>query len=138
MRLKYVLTCVCCFSRWAWLIPLVDKSAERVAKALLRIFCECASFPTVLRSDNAAEFVGDVFKCLNKLLAIKHITGSSYHPQSQGAVESMHKTLNQYGRGILQGDEDKWEDALVYATMILRSAPMACLAGRSPYKWSRG
>ena len=92
-----------------WLVPIPDKTAERVAKALLRIFCECASFPTVLRSDNAAEFIGDVVKHLNKMLAIKHITGSSYHPQSQGAVESMHKTLNQYVRGILQGDAEKWE-----------------------------
>ena len=80
---KYVMTCVCCFSRWPWLVPVSDKSAETIAKSLLRIFCECASFPTVLRSDNAAEFVGEVVKSINKQLAIKHITGSSYHPQSQ-------------------------------------------------------
>jgi hypothetical protein len=35
------------------------------------------SFPTVLRSDNAAEFVGDVVSCLNTMLEIKHITGSA-------------------------------------------------------------
>ena len=49
----------------------------------------------MLRSDNAAEFVGKVLKSLNDMLEIKHITGSAYHPQSQGQVESMHKTLNQ-------------------------------------------
>ena len=50
------------------------------------------------------------------------------------AVESMHKTLNQYVRGILQGETEKWEEALMYATLILRSAPMACLGGRCPYE----
>ena len=86
------------------------------------------------RSDNAAEFIGDVVKWINKLLEIKHITGSSYCPQSQGAVESMHKTLNQYFRGVVQGDAEMWQEALMFAAMILRSAPMACLGGRSPYE----
>ena len=104
---KYVLTCVCCFSRWVWLKPVRDKTAQIVAKTLLGIFCDMASFPVVLRSDNAAEFVGQVVAHLNRELGIKHITGTTYHPQSQGAVESMHKTLNQYVRGIVQGEGDE-------------------------------
>ena len=97
----------------------------------MKIFCDCASFPTVLRSDNAKEFIGDVVKQVNESFGIKHITGSAYHPQSQGAVESMHQTLNQVVRGILQGHADHWEEA-TYATFILRSSPMGCLGGRSP------
>ena len=62
---KYVLTCVCCFSRWAWLVPIADKTAETIAKGLMGIFCACGSFPTVLRSDNAAEFVGKIVRELN-------------------------------------------------------------------------
>jgi len=56
----YVLTCVCCFSRWVWLAPLKERKAESIAKGLMKIFCDAGSFPTVLRSDNAAEFVGQV------------------------------------------------------------------------------
>ena len=123
---------MCCFSRWAWLIPIRDKSAKTIADGLLRIFCDAASFPVVLRSDNAAEFVGDVVKHMNKVLSIKHITGSAYHPQSQGAVESMHKTLNQVVRGVIQDHPEDWEEALKFATFLLRSSPMECLGGRSP------
>ena len=83
---KYVLTCVCCFSWWAWLLPIKDRSAKLVADGLMKIFCDCASFPTVIRSDNAKEFIGDVVKHLNKALGIKHIAGSAYHPQSQGQL----------------------------------------------------
>ena len=79
-RGKDVLTCVCCFSRWVWLRVIANKRAETIAKTLLGIFCEMASFPTVVRSDNAAEFVGNVVAELNKLLEVKHITGSVYHP----------------------------------------------------------
>jgi len=130
---KFMLTCVCCFSRWAWLLPISNKEAETIAKALMNIFCDARSFPTVLRSDNAAELTGDVARRLNKMFGIKHTTGTAYHPQSQGAVERMQKILHQYVHGIVQGEADKWEDSLTYATMILRSAPMACLGGRRPY-----
>ena len=75
-------------------------------------------------------------KSLNQALGIKHITGTAYHPQSQGAVESMHKTLNQYVRGIVDGEPDHWETALVFAAMGLRSAPMECLGGEDVrMKW---
>ena len=66
----------------------------------------------VLRSDNAAEFVSEVVRHLNKALGIKRNTGSAYHPQSQGAVESMHKTLNQCVRGLVQGNPEKWEQCV--------------------------
>ena len=67
-RGKYVLTCVCCFSRWVWLKPMAARhTAERTAKALMSIFCDMGSFPTVFRSDNAAEFVGEVVKALNEM-----------------------------------------------------------------------
>ena len=91
-------------------------------------------FPTVLRSDNAAEFVGDVVKSLSAMLEIKHITGSAYHPQSQGQVESMHRTLNTLVRAVVDGNPERWEEALMYAQCMLRCAPMACLGGRSPFE----
>ena len=68
------------------------------------------------------------------MLEIKHITGSAYHPQSQGQVETMHRTMNHLVRGLVQDLPDEWEDALPYAQMILRCAPMACLGGRCPYE----
>ena len=96
---------------------------------LMGTFCDMGSVPVVLRSDNAAEFVGSVVKHLGRLLGVKHIPGTAYHPQSQGAVESMHRTLNQYVHGIVEGNPEEWESALPFAQMILQSAPMACLGG---------
>jgi hypothetical protein len=68
------------------------------------------------------------------MLEIKHITGSAYHPQSQGQVESMHRTLNALVRAVVDGHPEDWEDALMYAQLMLRCAPMAALGGRSPYE----
>ena len=132
---KYILTCICCFSRFCWLIPLKTKSAESVADGLVtHVFLGIAMFPTVMRSDNAKEFVGEVAQEINRLLGISHITGSSYHPQSQGMVESMHKTLNAIMRCLIAGRPTAWETMLPYAQCILRIMPMKSLGGRSPYE----
>ena len=112
-EIKKVLTCVCCFSRWVWLKPVPNSRATTIAKGLMSIFCDMGSFPTVLRSDNAAEFVGEVVKSLSAMLEIKHITGSAYHPQSQGQVESMHRTLNTLVRAVVDGNPEKLEEALM-------------------------
>ena len=114
--------------------PVKEKGAHATAKVLMSIFCDMGSFPTVLRSDNAAEFVGEVIASLNSMLEIKHITGSAYHPQSQGQVETMHRTLNQLVRAVVDGHPENWESAIMYAQLMLRCAPMACLGGRSPYE----
>ena len=132
---RYVLTVVCCFSRWAWLCPIRSRDAATVADVLLtRVFLGMAMFPVVLRSDNAAEFRAEVVQQMNKLLDIRHVTGSTYHPQSQGMVESMHKTLNQVVRGLVEEHPEHWERMLPFAECILRASPMAVLGGRCPYE----
>ena len=132
---RYILTVICCFSRWPWLIPLVDKSAESVAKGLLeKVIIGVAMFPTVLRSDNAKEFVSDLIRYMNRLLGINHITGSFYHPQSQGLVENMHRTMSQVLRMLINNHPKEWEAMLPYCECILRSTPLNSLGGRSPYQ----
>ncbi len=91
-------------------------------------------FPVVLRSDNAAELVGAVIEELNKLFEIKHITGSSYHPQSQGTVESMRKILNSLVGGLCQDHPEDWESRVPFVESILRCTPLRALGGRCPYE----
>ena len=82
---RHILTVMCMFSRWVWLIPIVEKSAKVIAKALLeRVFFDLAMFPAILRSGNAKEFMSDIVRQLNNALRVQHVFGSVYHPQSQG------------------------------------------------------
>jgi hypothetical protein len=49
-------------------------------------------------------------------------------------VESMHKTLNQVVRGLVEDHPEDWEAMLPFAECILRISPMAVLGGRCPYE----
>ena len=130
-----MLTVICSFSRFCWLIPLKEKTAPEVAKGLLRdVFLDLAGFPAVLRSDNASEFVSEVVAIMNAELGVHHITGSSYHPQSQGMVERMHRTLNDVMTALVRDYPDTWELRLKPAQFVLRVSPSKALGGRSPYE----
>ena len=55
---KYILAAICCYSKWPWLVPIKDKTAEIVGRALLeRVLIGMAMFPSVIRSDNDPSFL---------------------------------------------------------------------------------
>ena len=65
----------------------------------------------MLHTDNGKEFVNKLLtNCLEKR-NIKHILGEKYHPQSQGAIESLNKTIKKilneaYKNSMFNGDEE--------------------------------
>ena len=76
------------------MILIPDKKATTVGRALSeKVLLNLAMFPTVLRSDNDPTFMNDLFAAMNRILNIRHVFGSTYHPQSQGQVENMHRTM---------------------------------------------
>ena len=87
-----------------------------------------------MRSDNAQEFVGAAIEEINRLLAIRHVTGSSYHPQSQGIVESTHRKINGLVRALVDEAPECWEAKISYCQAILRIIPLKALGGRSPFE----
>ena len=46
--------------------------------------------------DNGSEFVNENHKAYQEKSGIHHIRGSSYHPQSQGAVEAFNQTVQNF------------------------------------------
>jgi len=74
-----------CFSKYAWLLPITQKKAEKVLEVLGPFLKEHT--PKVLQSDNSGEFSNASMKELLDNLHIKHITSLLYKPSSNGQVE---------------------------------------------------
>ena len=89
---KYVLTVVDLFPRWVQFIPLFSKLPSEVLTALCQRWFHFHEIPQFVLSYRGKEFMG-VMSTVCKLLGIKRIKTTPYHPQTNGLFEVQHKTL---------------------------------------------
>lgn len=90
---KYILTCINCFSKFAYCLPLKSKSSEEVAKQMNLILKKLpkSKIPKLLQSDNGTEFMGKPFQILMKKYKIKHYT--TFSNIKAAIVERFNRTL---------------------------------------------
>lgn len=70
---------------------------------------------------------------MNQVVGVRHLTGSAYHPQSQGQFERLHRTLNQFVLALVGSYGEDWE-AYIPFEAIVRIVPLKVLRSRSPYE----
>ena len=68
--------------------------AITVRNAIAQVFIQ--GYPEILQSDNGREFVNKILDAYLICINVRHILGSPYHPQSQGAIEAFNKTVQKY------------------------------------------
>ena len=95
-RNKCALVVVDYFSKWSEVNPLPNQRATAIAASLLREVVSRHSVPLELHSDHGRSFEFAVSKELMQLIGIKKTRTTSLHPQSNGLVERMIRTLLQY------------------------------------------
>lgn len=90
---RYVVVAVCYFSKWCEARPLKDKTAESVAKFIYdEIICRHGC-PSIQISDQGREFVNKLSEELFKMTGTQQRVTSPYHPQANGLVERLNRTL---------------------------------------------
>ena len=83
-KLSYLLTCVDHFSKYAWAVPVRNKEAITIKNSIEQVYIQ--GYPEILQSDNIREFFNRILNAYFISINVKHILGSSYYSQSQGAI----------------------------------------------------
>ena len=93
---RYILVMSDAFTKWIELIPLPNKSAEEVGKAIYENWICLNSPMDVLITDNGKEFRNQIMEelCMNN--GIKHRYTSPYHPQTNAQCERQNRTILSY------------------------------------------
>ncbi|GFX38755.1 putative uncharacterized transposon-derived protein F54H12.3 [Trichonephila clavipes] len=86
---RYLLTCICVLSKYAWAIPLHDKNAKTVVSAFEQIFSE--RVPLKLQTDAGKEFTNKLFQNYLKKKKIGFFMTSNNTKAS--IVERFNRTL---------------------------------------------
>ena len=120
------------FTRYTQVYVTNNHTVCTTACVLYNEFFSVFGFPRRLMSDQASEFMGQVISELCDLLGITKIRTSPYHPQTNGAVETVHQTLR---RMIAKMDPDKrakWPSHLG-PILIAYNATRSLITGYSSY-----
>ena len=90
---KYRLVVSDYYTRWPEAFALPDQRASIVARVLVDGIVSRHGVPSTLHSDQGGSFDNEVIRALAKMLGMKKVRTSPYHPQSVGLVERMSRTL---------------------------------------------
>ncbi len=118
-------------SRYPDAVPLRSVDAATVATALMSMFTRLG-VPDEILTDQGSNFLSTLMEELYRLLGVKHIRTSPYHPQTNGAVERFHGTLKQMMRKFL-GDKRGWDTLFPIFLFAYREVPNSS-TGFSPFK----
>ena len=98
---RYVLTLVDFATRYPEAVPLKAIDTETVAEALLNIFSRLV-VPEEILSDLGTHFVSDCMKEVIRLLSIKQITTTPYHPMFNGFNREVQQNNEAYVKETVQ------------------------------------
>jgi len=123
---RYILTVVDFETRYPEAVALKNITTTAVAEALVSIFAR-VGVPEEILSDRGTQLTSDMMKEVGRLLSLRQLTTTPYHPQCNGLVERFNATLkSMLKRMCSEGpqDWDRYNDALLFA---YREAPLESL-----------
>ncbi len=82
---KFLLVCVDAFSKFVWLLPLRNATAQLTVQKLKTHVFQHFGVPGTIVSDNGTQFVSHIFKKMCFGNGIHHVTTSPYYPQPSHA-----------------------------------------------------
>jgi len=128
---KYLVVIIDAFSKWIELVPVVDKTAELVAKAIVTRWILRHGKPQEIISDQGTEFINKTMQAIERLMGITHKSTTAMHPQSNGQVERINSEIVAYMRKYWSA-ESTWVEQVPFIQWAHNSSYHSSL-GMSPY-----
>lgn len=129
---KFVLVVIDCFSKFAWVVRLKNKTKEIVSEAFGNIL-KCGRIPKNLQTDLGTEFYNCKFKKIMQYYNINHY--SAYSNKKASIVERLIRTLKSklYKKFSLQGHY-RWTDGTLEHIVNQYNHTIHRTTGKEPAK----
>ncbi|XP_047476454.1 uncharacterized protein LOC125030461 [Penaeus chinensis] len=123
---KYILTVVDFATRWPEAVALKNIEAATVAEALFDMFCRIG-IPKEVLSDRGTQFTSGMMEETWKLLSVKGMRTTPYHPQGNGLCERFNGTLKKMLKRMAADQPREWPRLLAPLLFAYREAPQSSL-----------
>ena len=117
---RYILTVIDRFSRWVTATPMKEITAEATSEGFLQGWVQYYGVPHTITTDRGSQFTSQTWSNLMCFLGTKHITTTSYHPQSNGIVEVVRRRLKDALR--MQNSPSNWNRNLPLVLLSIRTS----------------
>lgn len=133
---KYILT-VCDYgTRYPEAFPLKSTTSREVAEALIDMFSR-TGIPDEILTDRGSNFTSELMGEFYRLMGIRSIQTSAYHPQTDGMAEKFNGTLKAGIKKYITENKGPWHKALPFILFAYRETPHTT-TGFSPFELTFG
>ncbi|KAL0173155.1 hypothetical protein M9458_033466, partial [Cirrhinus mrigala] len=129
---EHILVIVDYATRYPEAVPLRQATAKAIARELFLLFTR-VGLPSEILTDQGTPFMSRLMADLCRLLKVKQVRTSVYHPQTDGLVERFNQTLKQMLRRVAAKDKKDWDLLLPYVLFGIREVPQAS-TGFTPFE----
>lgn len=120
---KYILTLQDDLTKFSQAYAIPNHEAITIAKNFANNFICKFGIPKCIVTDQGKDFTSKLLNQVAKYFKIKQINCTTYHPQSNGALERSHATLADYLKHYINQDQTNWDDWIDHAMFSYNTTP---------------
>ena len=129
---RYAVVFLDYLTKWPEVFAVSNHRAETIAKLLVEhVICR-HGVPNELLSDRGADFLSELMTEICRVTGMKKINTSAYHPQTDGMVERLNRTLTDMIAKHASFYGSEWDKYLPYILFAYRVKPHSS-SGESPF-----
>ena len=119
---RYAVVFIDYLTKWPEVFATPDQSSVTVARLLVeRIVCR-HGVPAELLSDRGATFLSKLMAEVYRLMGIRKVNTTAYHPQTDGLVERFNRTLTDMLAKTVDKQGSNWDERLPYVLFSYRTS----------------
>ena len=124
---KHILLYTDRFSRHiaAYAVTQDECTAEGTARIFVEQYIPLWGCPHTLLSDNGSEFVARLLLAIYKLMRIRKIATTAFHPKSNGREERVNHSLAQILSLVISEQHNDWDEWLPYVVQAYNNSVSA-------------
>ena len=123
---NYLWVVICWMTSMVHLVPVhTTMTAKELSWKYLREIVRLHGLPSSIVSDCDSKFTSQWWKELHRTLRAKLLMSTSFHPQTDGKMEQMNKSIRQILRTSIYSDQEDWIDRIDLTEFAINSSVSA-------------